>query len=317
LVERVVEGLRPRLFILVEGDAWPNLQWSLGRHGTPRLLVNARLSPRSFRRYNLAPALARELLGGFELILAQSEQDRQRLAGLGLGPAGLETGGNLKFDAAPEAVSAERCRELRQKWSLGDRPVVVAGSTHPGEEEVCLQALERLGGRFEDLTLVLAPRDTRRGKELARLAEAWGWSACRISQGAPSEGCRVIILDRMGLLARAYGLGRAAFVGGSLVAQGGHNPLEPAVAGLPVIFGPHMEDFAGVAQGLERAGAAHTVHEPEDLAAWWELWLSDPDAAGKAGEAGRGLCRDNQGVVARTLDRVEALLSAGPGAARP
>lgn len=316
LVERTVETMAPALFILVEGDVWPNLQWSLGRRGVPRMLVNARLSPRSYGRFRLAPWAARAMLGEFELILAQSEADRERLAGLGLDPARLEMGGNLKFDAAGEPPSQEESARLASQWNLSGRPVLAAGSTHAGEEQACLEAYTELARDFTGLALILAPRDTRRGGEVLELARGLGLRAHRLSQGAPPEDCAVLILDEMGFLARAYGLAQAAFVGGSLVAQGGHNPLEPAVAGVPVAFGPHMDDFAGVAQGLEQAGAATVVRDAAELTAVWRAWLADEALARQVGQAGAELCRSGRGAVDLAVRRAGELLAAPQGAPR-
>lgn len=311
LVRRTLDRLAPSLFILVEGDLWPNLQWALARQGVPAMLVNGRVSPRAARRYGLARPLARALYEGFAVISLQSSLDRDRLAGIGIDPGRLRVGGNLKFDSAPAPLAEAERTELLERWGLAGRTVLVAGSTHGGEETICLEAYARLQAERPGLSLIIAPRRTDRGAEVADLATGRGLSAARTSQGPVLPGTQVVVLDEMGLLARAYGLARAALVGGSLVSQGGHNPLEPAAQGVPVVFGQHMEDFSQVADQLKEAGAGLRLAGAEELVGVWGRLLADDSATRTMGQAGQRAADEHKGSVKRTLDWAMELMEQG------
>lgn len=311
LVNRVIERLRPGLVVLVEGDIWPNLQWALARRGVPAMLVNGRVSPRAARRYGLAPALARALYQDFAVVSLQSSLDRDRLAGIGVDPGRLRVGGNLKFDSAPSPLSQGRRGELLEGWGLAGRQVLVAGSTHRGEEAACLEAYARLRQDRPGLSLLVAPRRTDRGDEVVALARGRGLAVGRTSSGSLEPGRQVVVLDQMGRLAEAYGLAKAALVGGSLVSRGGHNPLEPAAHGVPVVFGPHMEDFSQVADQLVEAGAALRVADARQLTKVWRGLLDDPDAARAMGRAGRRTAAQHKGSVDRAVETALELLAGG------
>jgi 3-deoxy-D-manno-octulosonic-acid transferase len=308
--ERLVSRLRPRLAILVEGDVWPGWQWALGRAGASRLLVNGRVSPRTYLAYRRAGRLAPALFEGFESILVQTGVDRRRLAAIGVPPGRLAVGGNLKFDSAPRPLDAGERAGLARELGLAERPVLVAGSTHPGEEQPVLEAFATLRRRHPGLALVLAPREVSRGAEAARMARAQGLSAARLSQGTPPAGSQVVVLDVLGRLAAAYSLGRAAFVGGSLAPVGGHNLLEPAAQGVAAVFGPHTHNFLEMARELLAAGGGLRIQEGGELAGVWGELLDRPDRAGEVGERAREFCRSHQGAVDRAVDEAARLLGA-------
>lgn len=314
LTRRVVQRLKPSLFILVEGDLWPNLQWALAKRQAPSMLVNGRVSPRTAKRYGYAKGLARGLYQDFDLMAMQSGTDLERLAELGVERDRLRAIGNLKFDAVPRPLSDKERMELARRLGLEAREVLVGGSTHAGEEEACLDAFAALVGDRPDLALLLAPRRTDRGVEVAELARSRGLSVARTSQGTVEPGNQVVVLDEMGLLAGAYGLARAALVGGSLINDGGHNPLEPAAHGVPVFFGPHMQDFGEVARALVYSGAAVELQSAEHLAKAWQNILNDDHRAADMGRAGMNFTREHQGAVDRALYLVEGLLSKGSNA---
>lgn len=314
LTSVVARRLRPGLFILVEGDVWPNLQWALARRGAPAMLVNGRISPRSAGRMAKLPGLGRVLYGGFAALAMQSAADMERIIALGVDQARVSAVGNLKYDSVAEPLEPDERQALTARFGLDGRTVLVAGSTHGGEEEACLQAYKSLAPDHPGLCLLLAPRNTQRGAEVEALAKRAGFQAARISRGAPDGGCRVMVLDEMGLLARAYGLARAAFVGGSLVAEGGHNPLEPAAQGVPLAMGPHMEDFSDMAPALEQAHAARTIHGAEGLTRFWREMLEDGRAAEAMGQAGREQARRNRGSLERTLQAALELYKENPHA---
>ena len=307
-VKRLLDRLKPSLFCLVEGDIWPNWQWELKRRGVPCLLVNNRVSPRTFKGYRRLGRLSRELLSGFDCILAQTGVDRDRLLAVGLSEEKVVVGGNLKFDSAPPELGAKEKQSLARELGLSGRRVLVAGSTHQGEEEPCLDAFAGLKDRHRSLALLLAPREVDRGGEIMRLAEKRGLSAARLSQGVPPEGTEIVILDTLGILARSYAMGEAAFVGGSLVSVGGHNLLEPAAQGVPMVFGPITHNFLQMAKQLEKAGGGVRIKSGEDLAGVWGDLLANETKASDMGRAARKFCGAHRGAVARAVAEAERLL---------
>ncbi|RJX33162.1 MAG: 3-deoxy-D-manno-octulosonic acid transferase [Desulfarculus sp.] len=308
---RVLERLRPALALLVEGDIWPGWQMALGRRGVPRLLVNGRVSPRTFARYQRLAPLTRGLLAGFDQILAQTRTDQERLLAVGVPPQRVQVAGNLKFDSAPARLEAAARERLAAELGLAGRLVLVAGSTHPGEEEPCLQAYAALVVQHPGLALLLAPRQVERGPAVLRLARQRGLSAAALSSGPPPPGVQVVVLDVLGRLAGAYALARAAFVGGSLVAVGGHNLLEPAAQGVPVVFGPATHNFLEMAQGLEECGGGLRIAGGADLAAAWGRLLAEPAAARVMGAAASEFVASHRGAVQRAVSAAAALLEGG------
>ncbi len=310
-VPRLLNHLRPALFCLVEGDIWPAWQWGLAQRRVPCLLVNSRVSPRTFRGYQRLAPLARQLLGGFDRILAQTKVDQERLLAVGAPAQKVQVAGNLKFDSAPAALSPEERARLAAEWGLAGREALVAGSTHAGEEEACLAAYAQLRQARPGLSLILAPREVARGQALASLARGQGMEAWRLSQGQPPAGTQVLVLDVLGRLAEAYALGVAAFVGGSLVGVGGHNLLEPAAQGVPVLYGPRTHNFLEMARDLEACGGGLRVQAGSELAAAWGDLLQDPDLASRMGRAAREFCQQHRGALERVLRHIEDLLPGG------
>lgn len=307
-VRRLLDSLQPRLFCLVEGDIWPNWQWELGARKVPRLLVNGRVSPRTYRGYRRLGPLAKALWQGFDRVLVQTQVDYQRLASVGAPLERLAIGGNLKFDSAPALLSPERRLALAAQWGLAGRPALIAGSTHPGEEEACLEAYAALAVHDPELALIIAPREIGRGQAVAQLAQARGLRAVRVSQGATLAGNQVLVLDVLGRLAEAYALARAAFVGGSLAPVGGHNLLEPAAQGVPTVFGPITHNFLEMARELEAAGGGVRIADGRELAGAWGGLLNDPERAQTMGRAGLEFCRAHGGAVQRAVEEAAALM---------
>jgi 3-deoxy-D-manno-octulosonic-acid transferase len=293
-LDRFVAHWRPDATVLVEQELWPLL---LARSPAPRLLVNARLSERSARRWRRAAPIARGLVRGFERILAQSEADAARWRGLGAGR--VETPGNLKEAAPPLPVDAGDLAHWRD--ALADRRIWVAASTHPGEETAVAAADGALRRRFPELLTILVPRHPERAEAIARaLARP---DLRRLAGGGPPDrSAGILLVDRFGALGLFYRLAEVAFVGGSLTPHGGQNPLEPARLARPVLFGPHMTNFAEAAAALRAAGAARDVGA-DDLADAVGTWLADDTARRRAGEAGAGLVEHRgEAALARTTD---------------
>lgn len=289
---RFVAHWRPDAAAFVESELWPNLLAACRARAIPTALVNARLSERSARGWGRAPALARHMLGGFDLVLAQSEEDAGRLRALGA--RDVTVPGNLKYAAA--TLSVDEAALSRMRAALDGRPVWLAASTHPGEEPVILAVHRRLATRHPDLVTIIAPRHPDRGPELARaLAEppAPGTESdppMRVTRHGAGEGPPpggVWLFDALGELGTLFRLAGIVAMGNSLAGEGGgHNPLEPARAGCAVATGPRTANFTAIMDRLRAAGGLHVAAGPDELAAWVDLMLRDPGARRAAGEAG-------------------------------
>lgn len=298
-VERVLDKVRPQGVILVETDIWPNFLEACGRRGIPTALVNFRVSPKRRRSEQRLRSFFGQVYGHLNLICFQSELDQRRFAGLGVsGPVTAVTG-NLKYDQPPP-------RPIRPEELGLDpvRPILVAGSTHPGEEEIVLRVWERLAAEVPGLGLAVAPRNPERFEEVARLMTRQERPPGRLSRGETLNPEGLLLIDRLGVLAGFYGLARAAFVGGSLVELGGHNILEPAAQGVPVAFGPHMANFREITDRVLAQGGGALVADPLELESVWRRWLIDPELAGKVGRAGQAVYLANQGAARRTVELI-------------
>jgi 3-deoxy-D-manno-octulosonic-acid transferase len=305
-VRRALTLVQPDLFLLVETDFWPNFLSQLASRHIPALLVNGRISAAAFRSYRRFRFLFTPLFNSFRLLSMQTEGDAEQMRQLGVAAQRVESLGNLKYAALPAPVSDQ---ELRRRFAIpAAKRVWVAGSTHAGEETVLFAVFAKLIERFPDLFLILAPRDVARAGALLDEAHSLGLKAgLRSAPGLP--GANLLLVDTLGELASLYALAEVAFVGGSLVPERGHNPLEPAALAKPVLFGPHMEDFAEIGRDLLACGAAAMVQDEATISARLSAWLADPEAGHKAGEQGRKLIAERQqGVVARYLATVERLL---------
>jgi 3-deoxy-D-manno-octulosonic-acid transferase len=310
-VRAYLRALHPRLLVLMESELWPRMLVECGRRGIPVAVVNARVSDRSFARGMRLHAVWGHVLRVVTLFLAQSEEDARRLGALGARPNAVRAIGNLKYDV--RAPQASRVAEWI-RVEAGPRPVIVAGSTLGGEdgreEEIALAAWKRTLGTKLDPALVLAPRHPERfsGVE-AVLAVLTHERYARASDfGPPRSGngfLDIILLDTIGDLAAVYGVADVAFVGGSLVPRGGHNPLEPARFGVPVLMGPSYENFRDIVAKMQAADAIRIVKDKDDLEAALIELLTDREAARAMGERGRQVFEQQQGATARA---VEALL---------
>jgi 3-deoxy-D-manno-octulosonic-acid transferase len=286
--------------VLVETELWPEMLHQARVRAVPVAVVNARLSPTSFTRYRRALPLLRPLLEPLTRVLARDESDAERFVSLGVAAERVKVVGNVKYDLEPDPTPLEW--EGRLRSLAGDGAVVVAGSTMEGEEELVVEAVRRLEGVDDRPLLVLAPRHPERFDAVAEMLHRRGITAARRSESGPwPDDAEVLLLDTIGELGRAYRLGRAAFIGGSLVPTGGHNPLEPAVWGVPVATGPHVFNFREVYAEMTAAGGAVVVEDAGGLAAVLSRWISEPDAARRAGARGRRVVEANRGATERTV----------------
>jgi 3-deoxy-D-manno-octulosonic-acid transferase len=305
VVNKVIRGILPDCFILVETDVWPNWVWNMRQSGIPTMLVNGSLSSRSADRLSHLGPVKDILYGGFDLLAMQSPDDRKRLLRLGFPPDRVSAPGNLKYDLeVPQIDQAERVLLRKAVGLKSNAPLWVAGSTHPGEEELILAAYKGLKHVFQGLQLLLAPRDPERGPELESLAGKMGFKAVRRSAVEKSGDADIVILDTLGELLKCYSLCDVAFVGGTLVNIGGHNLLEPAAYGVPVLFGPCVESARTIAEDLLACGGGRRVSGKEELESVLIRLLNDSFERKNMGNKAKDLLRKNQGAVSRYLDLV-------------
>lgn len=307
-VGRFLLRFSPRALVLVEGDYWPLVLRAAKAQGLPVAVVNGRVSDRSFARMHRLRRLLGPVLSRVDRFGVQTAGDREKLLALGVEASRVTVTGNLKF----ETPEPPRHRELEAAVGrlAGERPVLVAGSTMPGEEEQVLRAFAEVGP--EGALLVLAPRHPERWEAVARLVAEAGLSALRRSSFAsgPAGGPppAVLLLDSLGELAGLYRLARGAFIGGTLVPTGGHNPLEAARFAVPVAVGPSMDNFRDMAEGFDAAGAWQRVADASELGRVFARWIAEPGTARDLGERGAGLIAANRGALDKTLEVLAPLL---------
>lgn len=309
-VQRFLRHLKPSLVLIMETELWPNLYAACAKHSIPLVLVNARLSARSARGYARIRPLASETLARVNLIAARETQDAERFQALGAPIATVKVLGNIKFDAPLPTQAKEQAACLRQVW--GARLVWVAASTHRDEDELILQAHQILLGQFPDLLLILVPRHPERFEEVAALCAQTQLAYQRRSQASVlNQHTQILLGDSMGELLLWYACADVAFIGGSLVEVGGHNPLEALAFAVPVVTGPYVYNFQDIYPALVQVGAAVLVDSPEVLAHHLAAWLAHPVERQQAGQAGLQFLEQQRGVVDRLMPELDRLLKAG------
>jgi len=308
-VRHFLDHFRPRLALVMETEIWPNLFSEVARRRIPLLIVNARLSERSLRGYQLIRPLIRAALKAVDVLAAQSEADLLRYRQLGLDVSQGEVSGNIKYDLELPAGLAEQAAQWRQEW--GDRPVWIAASTHAEEEAAVIDAHREVLRRFPTALLLWAPRHPERFAAVAELAANAGLRVDnRRDAGQPEADCQCFVINSLGELLAFYAASDVAFVGGSLQPIGGHNLLEPAAVGVPALVGPHTFNFEEIADVLLQAGAAQRVADGGALAPAVIELLADADQRRRRGDSGRRCVEEARGALERTLRRIEPYLPA-------
>ena len=315
-VARFLDRIRPRLAIVMETELWPNLFAACAKRGIPLILASARLSPKSLRRYGRLHGLAADVMSAVTWVAAQTREDAERFIALGADPERTRVVGNVKFDVQLDAAAAALGRSLRERH-FDARPTWIAGSTHAGEEEQVLSAHALLRQELPEALLLLVPRHPARFQGVADLLGRRGLRFDRRSSNLPLRAqSAVLLVDTVGELAALYAAADVAFVGGSLVPIGGHNLLEPAALGVPVLTGPSQANARDIARLLIERGAVREVADAHALGAMLRDWFANPEQRARAGRCGRDVVEANRGGVVRLLELIEPLL-AGEGRIDP
>ena len=309
-VARFIRFVQPSLVVVIETELWFNLIHQLAKKQIPFVIVNARLSARSTKRYGWFKKALKPLLENITLIAPQDEVSLSRYAQLGIAPERLKLTGNIKYDLNLTADLLANISALKTQWSTS-RPIWIAASTHEGEDEIILKSHRTLLQRFPDLLLILVPRHPERFNSVAQLIEQQGFNYIRRSGYLiPQAETQVLLGDSMGELMLLYGLANVALVGGSLVAHGGHNPLEPLAFKLPVISGKHTFNFPEIFTKLEqRQGVLMTEENPQAVAEAVAQFLESPTLSQRYGNAGYAVLNENRGALQRVMDLLKPYLN--------
>ncbi len=310
---RFLDQVQPKLAVIMETELWPNHIHQCAKRGIPVALANGRLSERSARGYARFANLTAPMLAELDLLAVQTELEAERFRSLGARPECVEVTGSIKFDLTIDPALLTRAAALRQQWQATQRPVWIAASTHAGEDEIVLAAHRELLTHNPDALLILVPRHPERFNAVFELSQRQGFSARRRSTDeALLTSDQVLLGDTMGELLFLYALADIAFVGGSLVANGGHNLLEPAALGKPVLSGPHLFNFLEIAAQLRAAGALSEVADANGLAERVAQLWREPETALAMRDAGLAVMQANQGALARLLAGLGRLINPQP-----
>ena len=317
IVQKFIALVDADMFVLIETDFWPNFLHSLDKNNTPAILVNGRISQNSFNRYQRFRFIFLPMFKTFKFISMQTVADAKKMIELGVNEDEVKALGNLKYDAVlPDTVGWDQEQRptsfYRQQFGIAPEKIVwIAGSTHPGEEVFILSAYKRLSLLFPDLFLVVAPRDIERGLEIKEIAGKLGLTVRRRTAPFKDEefpGAPLLILDTMGELSRMYSFCNIAFIGGSLVPDGGHNPLEPAAFGKPILFGPYMDDFTEISSDLLEKDAAIVCHDEDDIFEILKKLLGNDSLRKKMGEEAQALVLQHRGVTKRHIEIIQFII---------
>ncbi len=309
LMTQFFDQYQPKMIGLIETELWPNLIYLAAQRNIPTILLNARLSEKSAKGYAKFAGLTRPMLQQLSMIAAQDQATAERFIVLGAVAQNTIVTGSLKFDLQPPIQVLQQAAQLRHAWQLNQRQVIVAASTHDSEENQILNIFNALHQRHPQTCLIIVPRHPERFNRVAELIVEKGWPLARRSAGqAITADTAVYLADSMGELWMWYALADMAFVGGSLAATGGHNPLEPAQLAVPVVMGSHTFNFAQIVHSLVDAGGLIQVGDVSGVYAILEQWCAQPVQAKAVGAAGRALLQANQGALARQLTLLDGLL---------
>lgn len=310
LVNRFLNKTQPSLAVFMETELWPNTLRQCRKHGIPTLLANGRLSQKSAKGYAKFSNLTKPMLQDLSFAAIQNPADAERFIQLGLAKLKTDITGSIKFDISISDELSQSAQQLKNQYSNnGTRPVFIAASTHRGEDEIILDAYKQTLTTQPNLLLILVPRHPDRFNDVGTMCGQHGFNVItRSSQQVPNNSTHIVLGDTMGELMRLFGAADIAFVGGSFVANGGHNYIEPALWGLPIVTGPSQFNFASIAQELTATGSLFTVDTAASLSQQILTLLQDKNLAVKASKAGKAAVARNQGATAKHLKTIHALL---------
>jgi len=316
VVKRVIDAVNPLLFVIVDTDIWPNFLRELRKQQIPSIIINGRVSPRSYRGHRWFKWFFKGVLECLSFFSMQSKVDSDRIIKSGADATRVVTTGNLKFDqTVPDITEAEKERLLDSMGLKADQKIFIAGSTHKGEEEIVLDVFEALKEEYPDLVLILAPRNPERFREVENLVSQRGLNCERKTRvkerrgGSPTAPTEVIVLDTIGELCKIYSVGLLVFVGGSLVKIGGHNLLEPAAYKKAVIFGPYMHNFLEISGVLKDSGGGIQIRNRDEFLFQARRLLGDPSLLYQLGEAAYSVIEKNQGATLRNMEIIDRFVS--------
>lgn len=309
-VGRFLKKVAPQCCIIMETELWPNLIHQASNAGIKLMLANARLSEKSATKYSKQATLTQPMLLSLDMIAAQSQQAAERFMALGVAADKVVVTGSLKFDLTISADKIQQAKALRTLWQRQESPIWVAGSVHPGEFEAVLQAHQLLLAAKPNALLIIVPRHPEQFNAAASKISDAGFNLCRRSLGEPvSENTQVLLGDTMGELLTFYGAADQAFVGGTLIDNGGHNPLEPAAIGLPTFVGPQHWDFAEITGLLKEAGALQVINTADELASGMIAMFNNEDDYRFAKQAGLSVVEANRGAQRQQFELASSLLN--------
>lgn len=296
--------IQPDFYILVETDFWPNNLLLLRQKQVPTMLVNGRVSDKSIQGYRRMEFFFGPMFRSLSALCMQTANDKSKIESLGIDKSKVLTLGNLKFDTAE--LNLLNNNGTIKKHLPKNRTVFIAGSTHPGEEKILISSYLEVKKELPELYLIIAPRNVKRGAEIKEMASKEGLLATMRTEPV-NEASDLFILNTIGELATCYSFCQIAFVGGSLVAKGGHNPIEPAATGIPVLFGPHMDDFSEIAESIVACGGGKIVTTIKELSTTLRRFLTDKVEREKGGNAAQNFVRKHRGVIAKHIDLIHTL----------
>ena len=311
-VRRAIKYIKPRIYIMIETEIWPNLLSELSLNSIPSVMINGRISDRSIGKYRLAKPFLKNVLSKICAFCMQDTIDAERVIELGAPPDRVKVTGNMKFDAEVLAnVGASDA--VRRSMNLNeDDPLLVAGSTHEGEEETIVEAFKDLILEFPKLKLLIAPRHISRVGEIEKIIKKSGFEPVRVSGlnavRSTQYAVRILILDTIGYLNEAYSAATLVFIGGSLVKHGGQNPVEPAVMGRAILLGPHMFNFRYITKVLLKEGAALQITGKEELVKDLKMLLRDPLKRSELGDKAKRVIAENRGATKKNLEKISEIL---------
>ncbi|GAA0856182.1 lipid IV(A) 3-deoxy-D-manno-octulosonic acid transferase [Aliiglaciecola litoralis] len=302
-MSRLLKRVQPQKVLIVEVELWPNMLRQCQRFGIPAYLVNGRMTDSSAHSYLKLRWLVHPMLRNLTKVCAQAARDHDNYLQLGVTPAQLEMTGNVKFELAQ--ANNDKAQQLITQLNIDSRPIIVAGSTHDPEEEVIIEAAKILSLRFPDIVWIIVPRHPQRFEKVYSLIKRSGLGVVKSSRNKPPRNpVEMVLVDEMGVLGGLYSFASIAFVGGSIADRGGHNALEPAAEGVPVMMGPHRYNNPGICDVLEQEGNLVLVDNAEDVAKYVSEWLSDDEQRRSAGKAGAQVIEQNRGAIQKTLHAV-------------